>query len=333
MRTKIYDDQLIVVTGASGMIGSGVVRTLNDLGFTNLLLVDDFGEDERWKNCVKKKYVEFISKFELFEWLEGRESEIEAFIHLGAESSTVHPDHDYYYENNYRYSVDLAEYALTHNHRFVYASSAATFGNGARGFSDDHAVLPDLEPLNMYGYSKHMVDLWLQSQGALDDVIGLKYFNVYGPNEWHKGRMASMVLHMKNQIEKEGKVKLFASNNPDFSDGEQCRDFIYVKDAARMTCQLMQSDVGGIFNIGGGEAVTWNRLASSLFDALGVSENIEYIPMPEDLQKGYQNYTCAEMEKYHTTVSEKGIEPIEMHSIEAGVADYVQNHLTTETRW
>ncbi|MDN3507856.1 MAG: NAD-dependent epimerase/dehydratase family protein, partial [Simkaniaceae bacterium] len=215
----------------------------------------------------------------------------------------------------------------------VYASSAATYGRGARGFTDDHAVLNDLEPLNMYGYSKHMMDLWLLNQGALDDVVGLKYFNVYGPNEWHKGRMGSMVMHMKGQIEDEGKVQLFASNDPDFADGEQCRDFIYVKDVARMSCQLMQSDIGGIFNIGGGVAVSWNQLATAVFNALDRPVNIEYVPMPEDLAHRYQSYTCAEMDKYHTTISEKGIEPVAMHSIEDGVKDYINNHLLTETYW
>lgn len=275
MRTKIYDDQLIVITGAAGFIGSCVVRELNNRGLTNLLLVDDFAEGEKWKNVVKKQFVDFIPTYELFEWISGREKDIEAFIHLGATSETTHPDHDFYFENNYRFSVELAEYALSNDHRFVYASSAATYGGGERGFSDAHEALDDLEPMNMYGFSKHMFDLWLKNQGALGDVVGLKYFNIYGPNEWHKGRMASMVLHMTKQILTDGVVRLFASDNPEYEDGEQCRDFFYVKDAAAMTCQLLSSDASGIFNVGMGKPSTWNQLAKAVFTALNREAQIE----------------------------------------------------------
>jgi ADP-L-glycero-D-manno-heptose 6-epimerase len=333
MHTKIYDDQLIVITGAAGFIGSGVVRYLNEKGFNNLLLVDNFDEGEKWKNVLKKKYVDFIAPHELFHFLDGREKDIEAIIHLGATSETTCPDHDLYFENNYRFSVELADYALANDHRFVYASSAATYGGGERGFSDHHDALDDLEPINMYGFSKHMFDLWLKNQGVLDDVVGFKYFNIYGPNEWHKERMASMVLHMTNQILTDGKVRLFASDNPDFGDGEQCRDFFYVKDAVAMTCQLFNSDAGGIFNVGMGVPSTWNQLAKALFHALNRDVNIEYIEMPDDLKGKYQYYTCADMAKYNAYLSDNGVEALDLHTLDSGVDDYVKNHLLTATRW
>ena len=326
--SKMFDDQLIVVTGAAGFIGSGVVRHLNDQGFNNLLLVDDFRHSPKWKNLVGKKYIDFISRDDIFSWLKGREQDVEAFIHLGACSSTVETDGDYFTKNNYRFSIDLAEYALEHNHRFIYASSAATYGDGRLGFADNDEALDKLAPLNIYGYSKHMFDLWLKRQGVLDKVAGLKYFNVFGPNEYHKERMASMVMHMTRMIEEEGMVKLFASNDPkNYGDGEQKRDFIYVKDAVEMTCDFLSNDLCGIYNVGRGKPVTWNRLAQAVFSALGKEPNIEYRPMPEDLSKNYQNYTCAEMEKY---TSKRPFEPM---NIEEAVGDYVQNYLSPGKRW
>ena len=192
----------------------------------------------------------FQSNSGLFAWLEGKQSQIEAFIHLGACSSTVETDASYLLENNYRFSVRLAEYALENNHRFIYASSAATYGDGSLGFSDDESRLNALHPLNMYGYSKHLFDLWLKNEKALDKVVGLKYFNVFGPNEMHKKRMASAITHILPTAQNEGVVRLFKSSEPDrFKDGEQKRDFIYVKDAARMTCAFLENDAAGIFNI------------------------------------------------------------------------------------
>jgi len=326
--SKVFDDQLIVVTGAAGFIGSGVVRYLNDQGYKNLLLVDDFRHSPKWKNLVGKKYVDIISRNDIFNWLKGREQDIEAFIHLGACSSTVETDGDYFLKNNYRFSIGLAEYALENNHRFIYASSAATYGDGKLGFADDEERLDQLAPLNIYGYSKHMFDLWLKRQGLLDNVVGLKYFNVFGPNEYHKGRMASMILHMTHMIEKDGHVTLFKSNDPqNYGDGEQKRDFIYVKDAVRMTCDFLGNDLCGIYNVGRGKPVTWNRLAEAVFAALSKTPKISYVPIPEDLSKNYQNYTCAEMEKY-TNV--RDFKPL---AIEEAVADYVQNYLQPDKRW
>lgn len=333
MRTKIYDDQLIVITGACGFIGSCIVKHLNEQGLFNLLLVDDLRSGEKWKNLVGKKYADIISKNELFEWLEGRESEIEAFIHLGACPSTIVTDGDYIQKNNYSFSVRLAEYALHHGHRFIYASSAATYGMRDLDFSDDHERLEELRPLNLYGYAKHMVDLWLKQQGALDEVVGLKYFNVFGPNEYHKKRMASMVMHMTKSIMEEGFVRLFKSSDPKYADGEQLRDFIYVKDVAAITCGFLDNDLSGIFNVGLGIATTWNDLARAVFKALNKKEHIEYFEMPDDLKGHYLNYTCADMSKYHHALAQKNLEKPKMHSIQEGVADYVTQYLIGNKRW
>src|SRR5262245_26806093 len=223
--------QHIIVTGGAGFIGSGVIRHLNDKGHFNIIVVDELAKTDKWKNLVGKQFVDFIPKHQLFDWLKGREDEIRAFIHLGACSSTVETDASYLLENNYRYTVRLAEYALKNRQRFIYASSAATYGDGEKGFSDAHETLEGYHPLNMYGYSKHLVDLWLKREGLLKEVVGLKYFNVFGPNEYHKGRMASAITHILPSARREGQIRLFKSSDPKaFGDGEQKRDFIYVKD-------------------------------------------------------------------------------------------------------
>ena len=278
---KLHKDQWIVVTGGSGFIGSGIVRHLNDQGIRNLIIVDELRHSEKWKNLVGKKFVDVIPKGKLFEWLVGKESLIQAFIHLGACSDTMETDASYLLENNYRYSVKLAEYALKHGHRFIYASSAATYGDGAKGFVDDTSKLYELQPLNMYGFSKQLFDQWAYSEGVLEKLVGLKFFNVFGPNEGHKGRMASAIIRMVPQIQKGERVKLFKSTEPTrFSDGEQKRDFIYVKDAVRMACAFLDNEVGGIFNIGSGRASTWNELAGAVYHALEHPSQIEYIDMP-----------------------------------------------------
>jgi ADP-L-glycero-D-manno-heptose 6-epimerase len=326
---KKHQEPLIVVTGAAGFIGSGVVRHLNDRGFSNLLLVDNIEKTDKWKNLQHKHFIDFIPIHELFSWLEGRGEQVKAFIHLGACSDTLETDGNYLMENNYRFTVKLAEYALEHGHRFIYASSAATYGDGSQGFSDDHDLLDQLRPLNLYGYSKHRFDLWAKRHGVLEQLVGLKYFNIFGPNENHKGRMASMVYKMVPNVLQEGLIRLYKSSEPDrFGDGEQCRDFLYVKDAARMTCDFLENDHGGIFNIGRGEVTTWNRLGTALFNALNKPVHIEYMEMPPDLIKQYQNYTCADMSKYqgkHAYAFQ--------YSVEEAVRDYVQDHLLKDERW
>jgi ADP-L-glycero-D-manno-heptose 6-epimerase len=328
---RIFDDQYIVVTGAAGFIGSGVVRYLNEHGYTNLILVDDFQKKDKWKNLVGKKFLDIISKHAIFEWLQGKERDIDAVIHLGACSDTVEADGEYLMENNYRFSVKLAEYALENELRFIYASSAATYGDGSLGFSDQEEMLEELQPLNMYGFSKHLFDLWLKRENVLNQVVGLKYFNVFGPNEYHKGRMASVILHLMKKIENQGKIQLFKSNDPRFTDGEQVRDFIYVKDAVRMTCQFLEEpyrNVHGIFNVARGEAVSWNRVANALLLALGKKVPVEYIDMPIDLSRQYQNYTCADMAKYQEKTG-----ALKTMSVEDSIKEYVQDYLLRNQRW
>lgn len=327
---KIYDDQLIVVTGGAGFIGSGMIRYLNNLGMANILVVDELDSSERWKNLVGKKFYDIIDKTQLITWLNGRESEVEAFIHLGACSDTMETNSGYLLENNYRFTLKLAEYALTHNKRFIYASSAATYGDGSKGFEDGHNQIYDLQPLNMYGFSKQLFDQWALNQGVLDKVVGLKYFNVFGPNETHKGRMASAIVRWVQQIQKGEKVKLFKSTEPDkFADGEQKRDFIYVKDAVRMTHAFLENDAGGIFNIGSGMASTWKELAQAVYSALGRPAEIEYVDMPPELVKKYQNYSCADMTKTGNVLKND----INCMRLNDAVADYVQNHLLVEKLW
>lgn len=327
---KLYEDQWIVITGGAGFIGSCMVRYLNDLGMYNLVIVDELGTDEKWKNLVGKKFVDIIPKDQLFNWLAGKESQIEAFVHLGACSDTMETDATYLLENNYRYSVKLAEYALKHGHRFIYASSAATYGDGSKGFVDNQEELDSLEPLNMYGYSKQLFDQWVLREGILDQIVGLKYFNVFGPNEAHKDRMASAITRMVPRIQKGEPVFLFKSTEPDqFADGEQKRDFIYVKDAVRMTSLFLTNDAGGIYNIGSGLATTWNQLARAVFRSLDREPKIEYIDMPADLVKKYQNYSRAEMSKTTRVLGDK----VKCMDIHDSVEDYVKNYLIPEKKW
>lgn len=329
MHSPIATDKWIVITGAAGMIGSATVRHLNDCGYTHLLLVDDVGSADKWENLVGKQFSRLIGIQDLFAFIEGRSQEIAAFIHLGACSDTLETRGDFLLENNYRYSIRLAEYALAHGHRFIYASSAATYGLGEQGFIDDHALLPSLRPLNLYGFSKHLFDLWLQQEGVLDQVVGLKYFNVFGPNENHKGRMASMVYKMVPLIATQGFLELYASCDPSvFADGEQKRDFIYVKDVARLTVECIYNGKSGILNMGSGIPSSWNTLASCVFRAMGKAPSIQYIPMPQELAKQYQNFTCADMRKWSAPSL-----PIGSYSLEEGVKDYVQNYLLPRRRW
>ncbi len=334
MKTKLFDDKLIVITGAAGFIGSCVASYLNEKGYANLLLVDDLRKGEKWKNLVHTCFNDMISRDEIFEFLKGRESEIEAFIHLGACSDTTEHDGDYFMENNYRFSVRLAEYALFHHHRFIYASSAATYGDGSLGFSDDETMLDKLCPLNLYGFSKHLFDRWIQQQGLLSKVVGLKYFNIFGPNEYHKQRMASMVLHLYHQIKRSGKACLFKSNDSDhYKDGEQVRDFYYVKDAVKKTCFFLDHDLNGIYNVGSGQTHTWNRMTEIIFETLGVKKEIEYIPIPEDLAGKYQNYTCADLKKFELELKKNHWTFQDDFTFESAIKEYVLTYLLKKGRW
>jgi ADP-L-glycero-D-manno-heptose-6-epimerase len=327
---KIFDDQLVVVTGGAGFIGSGVIKALNDKGFNQILVIDDLGTDERWKNLVGKQFSDIIPIKDTFSFLASHRKEVQAYIHLGANSSTLETNASHLLENNYRYSVDLCTYALKNECRFIYASSAATYGDGLLGFDDSHDEIQKLRPLNMYGYSKQLFDLWAKENGLLDQIVGLKYFNVFGPNEWHKGRMASAIVKFVDTIHEKGEVQLFASNDPNhYKDGEQCRDFVYVKDVAAITIKFLQNEVGGLFNVGCGEGITWNRFAKAVFKAMHKPESIKYIPMPKDLDGKYQNRTVADLTKLRNVFGDE----LCFWQLEMAVSDYVQNYLLAKKYW
>lgn len=289
-----------IVTGGAGLIGSAVVWALNQAGETDILIVDHLGTSEKWKNLRALKYTDYMEREEFMECIlqDDLPEDVEGIIHMGACSSTTETDATYLVHNNFEYTKILAEYAVENDIRFVYASSAATYGGGECGYKDDEAEIEKLRPLNMYGYSKQMFDLWAKKHGLLDSITGVKFTNVYGPNEWHKGSMRSMVCRSFEQIRDTGCVKLFKSCHPDYKDGEQKRDFIYVKDAVDMVLFLLKNpQLTGLYNIGSGKAETWNELVSAAFAAMGKEVNIEYVDMPEHLKAKYQYYTCADMTK------------------------------------
>lgn len=325
-----HDDRLIVITGAAGFIGSSIIRFLNDNGMVNIVVVDELGNDEKWKNLVGKSFVDIVSKDQLFDWLKGKSSNIASFIHLGACSDTMETNASFLLENNYRYSVRLAEFAISHGKRFICASSAATYGDGSQGFSDAIDDIHQLSPMNMYGFSKQLFDQWALTSGVMDRVVALKYFNVFGPNEYHKGHMASAICKMVPLIQDGQPVRLFKSSDPvRFADGEQQRDFIYIKDAVKMTCAFLGNDAGGIYNIGCGEPISWNRLALAVFAALGKEPHIEYIDMPANLINKYQNYSCADMSKTKNAIGVSA----DCMNFEMAVQDYVCNYLIRDKRW
>lgn len=316
---------MIVVTGGAGFIGSAIVWRLNELKTDNIVIVDRLGESEKWKNLVGLKFADIYHKDEFLDLVleDSLPFEVEAILHLGACSSTTEKDADYLLYNNYKYSQTLCAYCLEKDARFIYASSAATYGDGVNGYLDDEENLGKLEPLNMYGYSKHMFDLWAKREEILDEIVGLKYFNVYGPNEYHKGNMRSLVHKAYGQIKGTGKVKLFKSYNQEYKDGKQKRDFIYVKDAVDMTLHFLQNrDKNGIFNVGTGKARTWVDLVNSIFASMDMEPNIEFIDMPDELKGKYQYFTEAKINK----IKKAGYKT-KIGSIEDSVEDYVKNYL------
>ena len=316
---------MIVVTGGAGFIGSAIVWKLNQMGKDNIVIVDELQTGEKWKNLNGLKYAEIFHKDEFITMVEDDiiPFELNAIIHMGACSSTTEKDADFLLHNNYRYTLELAKYSMRHDARFIYASSAATYGDGANGYSDDESKLDVLRPLNMYGYSKHMFDLWAKKNNLLDKIVGLKYFNVYGPNEYHKGDMRSVVHKAFEQVRDTGEVKLFKSYKPEYKDGEQKRDFIYVKDAVDMTLYFLENkNVNGLYNIGTGTAGSWNDLVAALFKALDKPVKIKYIVMPEELKGKYQYFTEAELTKIRNAGYTK-----EISSLEDGIEDYVKNYL------
>ena len=316
---------LIIITGAAGFIGRNIVAELNRRGEKNLILVDELGKDEKWKNLVGLQYEDILSPEELMGALEdGEFAHARSVIHMGACSATTEKDADYLLRNNYRYTRALCTWCMEHDVRFVYASSAATYGDGSQGYDDSDTLTPALQPLNMYGYSKHMFDLWALEHGLFERIVGLKYFNVFGPYEDHKGDMRSVVSKSYEQIRDNGVVKLFKSHRPQYRDGEQMRDFIYVKDAVDVTLHfaLQPADApGGLLNCGTGIARTWVDLVTAVFTAMGREPHIEFIDMPEHLQGKYQYFTQSETSKLRAAGYTKPF-----HSLEDGVREYIVDY-------
>lgn len=325
----------ILVTGAAGFIGSCMVQYLNDNGYENIYIVDDFGVEEKRKNWEQKKFIKAIERQSLFEWLDQNNPSISCVIHLGARTDTTEFNYAVHEELNVEYSKSLWNYCLQQNIPFIYASSAATYGDGDLGYDDNHQLPFQLQPLNPYGKSKNEFDKWLINETKNGNTTnlpfwaGLKFFNVYGPNEYHKGRMASVIWHSFNQIKNVGYVKLFKSHKPDFKDGQQLRDFVYVKDLVQVIFWMMESIESkqstinsGLYNLGTGKARSFDDLVKATFEGLYLEAKIEYIDMPLDIRDKYQYFTEANMQKLIDAGYTKPF-----YSLEDGVIDYVRNYL------
>jgi len=314
---------MIVLTGGAGFIGSCFLKKLNDQSITNILVVDHLGTNDKWKNLSGKYFQKYEHKEQFRENLkEGKyNGKISSIVHFGACSKTTERDADYVMDNNYNYSIELAEYSIKHQVRYIYASSAATYGNGEYGYNDSEYA--QLIPLNIYGMSKHLFDRWVIDKGYDKVFAGFKFFNVFGPNEYHKAEMSSMVFKSFNQIKETGKVRLFKSNSAEYPDGGQMRDFIYVKDIIDVIWKVFNDEaIAGIFNLGTAKAASWNDLANAVFAAMELEPKIEYVDMPQSLINQYQNYTQASMEKLNSTSAK-----IDFMPLEESVKDYVINYL------
>lgn len=320
---------MIVITGAAGFIGSALAWELGRRGHDDLLLVDHLGTTEKWRNLVGLKFDDYMERERFLSLVENNHpslKNITAIVHLGACSATTETNSSYLIENNTRYTQVLARWSVEHKVKFIYASSAATYGDGEQGYKDDHASIHQLRPLNSYALSKQLVDLWALKHGLLNTIIGIKFFNVYGPNEYHKGNMRSMVHKACGQIRDTGKVQLFRSHKEGYTDGGQLRDFIYIKDAIAMTAHFLENPIaGGLYNVGTGKAHTWVDLMNALFKALKKEPHIEFIPMPETLRDKYQYFTEADMTKTIATGYQKTL-----FTLEDAVADYAKYILSGE---
>lgn len=316
---------MIIVTGGAGFLGSALVWGLNVAGRDDILVVDNLGHGEKWKNLVNRRFADYLHKDAFLTAIAGGKDPfaVEAVVHLGACSATTETDAEYLMRNNVAYTKAVARYALDAGARLIVASSAATYGDGALGFDDDADGLERLRPLNMYGYSKHLFDLWARREGLLDQLASLKFFNVYGPNEYHKGEMRSVVCKSYGQIRKTGRLSLFKSHRADYPDGGQKRDFLYVKDAvAVMLWLLAHPEAGGLYNVGCGAARTWNDLAAAVFSAMERAIAVDYIPMPEAIRDKYQYFTEARMDRLRQAGYDQPF-----LSLEEGVTDYVRAYL------
>ncbi len=335
---------MYIITGGAGFLGSALLWGLNRHGIKDVLVVDNLACTEKWKNLVGCDYLAYMHRDDFLRVLRDDKLEesletgfgpgvgntkLEGVVHLGACSATTERDAEFLMRNNLEYSKILCDYTLKRGGRFIQASSAATYGDGENGFEDDENSLEKLRPLNMYGYSKHLFDLWAKRTGRLKHIAALKFFNVYGPNEYHKGDMRSVPHKAAGQIEASGRVGLFRSYRAEYADGGQMRDFIYVKDCVEIMIWLLgHKEANGIFNVGAGEARSWNDLAAAVFAAMGRETNIEYIEMPETLKEKYQYYTKADIGRLRAAgCVGPGSGQVKMTSLEAGVADYVRNYL------
>jgi ADP-L-glycero-D-manno-heptose 6-epimerase len=318
---------MIIITGAAGFIGSCLVGRLNREGYTDLVLVDDFDREEKRRNWENKLYTEKVNRNDFFNWIEGKGNRIQFIFHIGARTDTTEFDLNVLQELNFDYSKRIWEFCVKEGIALVYASSAATYGMGEHGFDDGYERITELKPLNPYGRSKQEFDLWALSQKETPYFwAGLKFFNVYGPNEYHKGRMASVIFHAANQISKNGHLKLFRSHNPEYKDGEQMRDFVYVMDVLDVLMYLMlKRKDSAIYNLGSGTANTFRHLAESVFAAMGKEPKIDFIDTPADIRDKYQYYTCANMQKLIRSGYDKPFT-----SLEQGIESYVQNYLLDE---
>ena len=322
---------MIIVTGGAGFLGSALVWGLNAAGHDDILVVDNLGHGDKWKNLVNRRFAEYLHKDAFLEAIADAKDPFRttAVVHLGACSATTETDAEYLMRNNTAYAKAVARYALAAGARLIVASSAATYGDGSLGFNDDSDALDELKPLNMYGYSKHLFDLWARREGLLGQLASLKFFNVYGPNEYHKGDMRSVVCKAYAQICKTGRLSLFKSGRPEYPDGGQKRDFLHVKDAVAVMLWLLERpEAGGIYNVGSGAARTWNDLAAAVFSAMGRALAVDYIPMPEAIRGKYQYFTEAQMDRLHAAGYTKPF-----MTLEEGVADYVKGYLSQPDRY
>jgi ADP-L-glycero-D-manno-heptose 6-epimerase len=329
MKPNDFSGARVLVTGGAGFIGSALVWALNRRGCDDIVVCDRLGSDEKWRNLTPLRFADYVEADALLPRLQtGALGKFNLVLHMGACSATTEKDASYLIRNNFEFTKDLAGWALVKNVRFAYASSAATYGDGSAGMEDDDSQLGKLRPLNMYGYSKHLFDLHARRAGFLKKIVGLKYFNIFGPNEDHKADMRSLVHKSFSQVKTEGVIRLFKSYRKDFRDGEQKRDFLYVKDAVAMTLHLAATKkAGGLFNIGSGEARTWIDLADSVFAALGKKSKIEFIEMPETIREKYQYFTQADISRLRAAGYKEKVT-----SLEDAVADYVQNYLVPDKR-
>ena len=322
----------ILVTGGAGFIGSALVWALNRRGIDDILVCDVLHSDEKWRNLVALRYADYVEGADLRARLAQSPTafgKFSAVLHMGACSSTTERNASYLVDNNTSFTRELAAWALGSGSRFIYASSAATYGDGAQGMDDRDPRIDRLRPLNMYGYSKHLFDLYARRLGWLDRIVGVKYFNVFGPNEEHKGDMRSVVSKAHLQVRDSGRIELFKSYDPRYQDGGQMRDFLYVKDAVEMTLHFAEkgSSAGGLYNLGSGQANTWTTLAGAIFSALGREPRVEFIDMPESLRAKYQYYTQADIAKLRATGYDRPVTPLA-----EAVGDYVRNYLATGKR-